>query len=79
MKLKIKLFSDFKSNLMSGKRGGLHEIEIKNQASVEDVLHHLNIPVESHKIILVNGKHSRLSHTLIDGDTVSIFPPFSGG
>ena len=79
MKLKIKLFSDFKSNPKLGKNGGLHEIEIKNQASVEDVLHQLNIPVESPKIILVNGKHSRPGYTLKDGDTVSLFPPFSGG
>ena len=64
---------------MLGKKGGLHEIEIKNPSSVKDVLHKLNIPAESPKIILVNGKHSAPSHTLKDGDTISLFPPFSGG
>jgi len=30
-------------------------------------------------IIFVNGKHAGPDHVMLDGDTLSIFPPIGGG
>jgi hypothetical protein len=40
---------------------------------------HLGIPLESAKLIFVNGQKSDLSATLSGGERVAIFPPVGGG
>ena len=44
-----------------------------------DVLQHLNIPYEQVAIYLINGRHSKFTDSIKEGDVLAIFPPVGGG
>lgn len=39
----------------------------------------LHIPEKDVGIVLVNSRHTKLDHRLLDGDTLSLFPLVGGG
>jgi molybdopterin converting factor small subunit len=47
--------------------------------TVRELALHLGIPLESAKLIFVNGQKSDLGATLSGGERVAIFPPVGGG
>jgi len=53
--------------------------ELPADATVQDVLDRFQVPRDKPKILLVNGRHTELSHVLREGDTLSVFPPVAGG
>ena len=53
------------------------EPEGLNKAS--DVLDLLQIPYEEVAIYLINGRHSKVTDSIKDGDILAIFPPVGGG
>lgn len=48
-------------------------------STVLDVLNDLSIPENEAAIVFVNGRHADPEHVMLDGDTLSIFPPIGGG
>lgn len=44
-----------------------------------DVLEHLKIPYEQVAIYLINGRHSKFTDSIKEGDVLAIFPPVGGG
>lgn len=44
-----------------------------------EVLDFVNIPHEQVAIYLINGRHSKLTDSIKDGDILAIFPPVGGG
>ncbi|MGO9379359.1 MAG: MoaD/ThiS family protein [Dissulfurispiraceae bacterium] len=44
-----------------------------------DVLNDLSISESEAAIIFVNGRHASPENVIVDGDTLSIFPPIGGG
>ncbi|MGB4588011.1 MAG: MoaD/ThiS family protein [Clostridiaceae bacterium] len=44
-----------------------------------EVLDFVNIPHEQVAIYLINGRHSKVSDSIKDGDILAIFPPVGGG
>ena len=46
---------------------------------MHDALHHLGIPTELERVILVNGADASPDRRLVDADIVDVFPPLAGG
>ena len=75
MQIKLKLMGMLKSKEPPDK-----VLEVADGASLEAVLHQLEIPVESVAVFTVNGKLIRdRNHRLAAGDELSILPPVGGG
>ncbi|WP_298434449.1 MoaD/ThiS family protein [Geobacter sp.] len=74
MNITVKLFAMF--------RVGRFAATTKNYQSgisPADITSELNIPAQEVGIVLVNGRHARLDHRLLDGDILSLFPLIGGG
>lgn len=48
-------------------------------ATAGDIMRRLEIPEEEVTILLINGRHSKPSDAVKDGDLVALFPPTGGG
>ena len=56
------------------------QLDLEDGATIEDVLHALDVPVESVQIFTVNGSLERdRGRVLSDGDELSVLPPAVGG
>lgn len=76
MKVNVKLMSIFAKYSKGGDDG---KTEIKNGATVLDVVKELGLPEKQVKLIAVNGRQSDINTVLSEDDTVFIFPPAAGG
>ena len=82
MRVDVKLFASLRKKLPpdSGRPAGKGTVELPDAATLADLIHHLDIPLDLAQMVLVNGEQTReFSYTLADGDQVSIFPPVAGG
>jgi molybdopterin converting factor small subunit len=70
----IKLFATFRTG-----RFGEETREYSATTTVGDILKELNLPVDEIGATLINHKHVEEDQTLLDGDTLSIFPLVGGG
>jgi molybdopterin converting factor small subunit len=48
-------------------------------STVDDALRRFEVPADKPKILLVNGRHATPQQILVEGDTLSVFPPVAGG
>jgi len=76
MTVKVKLMSLFEKyrSKVPGEKSSLPE-----GASVRDLAIQIGLPLESLRIITVNGKQETLDRPLADGDLIYFFPPAIGG
>lgn len=74
MNVTIKLFATFRTGRFEEETRGLAE-----GSTVGDVVRELGIPERELGIILVNSRHVKLDHRLVDGDLLAIFPLLGGG
>lgn len=75
----IKLFATLQKFLPPGARGRQAQVEVAAGATVGDVLAGLGVPRSSAHLIMVNGEHRAWEAPLADGDSVTVFPPVTGG
>jgi len=54
-------------------------MEIPEGQTIGDMLKGLNVPLESVKLVFLNGIHSDMDQPLREGDRVGVFPPVAGG
>ena len=54
-------------------------IEIPEGKTIGEILRGLNVPLESVKLVFLNGVHSDVNQVLREGDRVGVFPPVAGG
>jgi molybdopterin converting factor small subunit len=47
--------------------------------TVAELAEHLGIPIDSVKIVMINGRHQQPDHLIKDGDRVALFPAVGGG
>ena len=74
MKVKIKLFATLR------KFGpDEQEVELSENATVEDAIELLNLPEKFPLLKIVNGEHRPSKHPLKEGDELALFPPIAGG
>ncbi len=74
MSIKVRLFATLRHG-----RGKELIVDLETNPTPKKVIDGLDIPVEDVAILLVNGRDGTLTQLLMDGDTVSIFPPVGGG
>jgi molybdopterin synthase sulfur carrier subunit len=74
MKVKVRLFAALREG-----RSRESELEVPEATTVLDIINALNIPEEEVALLLINGRDGKLTSTLTEGDTVSLFPPVGGG
>lgn len=55
------------------------EMELPENATIEDVIKLLKLPEKIPMLRIVNGEHRTLKHPLKEGDEVALFPPIAGG
>jgi len=53
--------------------------EYPEGTTIADIVQTLDIPLKSHGLILINGRHAQIDDTPKDGDSVTILPILSGG
>jgi molybdopterin converting factor small subunit len=79
MKVLVGLYATLQKFLPQNSTGRRCELELKEGATVGDVIELLNIPPKFAALRLVNGVQSKLDKRLSDGDRISIFPQIAGG
>ncbi len=79
MKIEVALFATLSKHLPPGAQNRRAVIEVKDGATVREVMTQLGIPPDLPNILLVNGRQAPETTVLRDGETLSVFPPLAGG
>jgi sulfur carrier protein ThiS len=58
---------------------GQDTLEVREGTTVKALLENLKVPMETVKLIFVNGTHAKDGDVLKDGDRLGVFPPVAGG
>ena len=84
MQIHLRLFASLRDSLPAADRGRA-DVELAEGASLADLISQLEIPEQLAQMVLVDGQQAprqrgqRSEQILVAGQTVSIFPPVSGG
>ncbi|MGE4607143.1 MAG: MoaD/ThiS family protein [Myxococcota bacterium] len=84
MRVHVRLFASLRDRFPGAARGR-GDVELASDATLADLIEHLAIPDRLAQMVLVDGQQAprkggeRVHVILSDGQTVSIFPPVSGG
>jgi molybdopterin converting factor small subunit len=54
-------------------------LEVAEGTTVKALLENLRVPLETVKLIFLNGIHARENEVLKEGDRLGVFPPVAGG
>ena len=80
MKIKIRLLTQLKQYLPDPDMAGDTQVlDVKENATIGEVLDELGIPLDMPKVIMLNDKQGKLEDRLKAEDRVTIFPPVGGG
>ncbi len=80
MKIEIRLLTQLKPYLPNPDiAGDTQIIDLKNDATIKDVMMELGIPLDMPKVIMLNEKQGNLDDDLKEGDRITVFPPVGGG
>lgn len=79
MNVEIALYATLSKYLPPGAQNRKAVIEVKDGATLREVMNQLGIPPDLPNMLLVNGRQAPDGTVLKDGETLSIFPPLAGG
>ena len=84
MKITFKLFATLTDYLPPQARSSnVLELDVERDATVSQVIEPFGLPRKLVHLVLVNGKYiapeRRLTHALVEGDVLAIWPPIAGG
>jgi sulfur-carrier protein len=79
MKIKLNLYASLAEYLPDRARGNPNLIELPGGTTVKQLIEQLHIPLDTPRIIFLNGLHAPLEALLNDGDRLGMFPPLAGG
>jgi molybdopterin converting factor small subunit len=79
MKIEIALYATLSQYLPPGAQNRKAVIEVRDGATVREVMTQVGIPQDVPNILLVNGRQTPESTVLKDGEILTIFPPLAGG
>lgn len=74
MKVTLKLFATLRDY-----GAKYEELELKEGATLEELVDMKKIPKDMPMIKLVNAEFAEFNQRLKDGDVVALFPPIAGG
>ena len=74
MRITVKLFATFRN-------GRFKAAQEEHPAGTDcrTIMNGLGLHEEEIGVVMVNGRHATLDHTLHEGDTLSLFPLVGGG
>jgi molybdopterin converting factor small subunit len=80
MKIEVKLYASLgKSMPQAVLEKGKNYIEVGEGTTIKALLENLKVPLETVKLIFLNGIHAKDNEVLKDGDRLGVFPPVAGG
>jgi molybdopterin synthase sulfur carrier subunit len=79
MKIEVALYATLSKYLPPGAQNRKAVVEVRDGATLRELLSHLGIPQDLPNILLVNGRQAPEQTVLQDGDAISVFPPLAGG
>ena len=79
MKIEVNLYATFKRYIKNETGANPSVMNVEDGTCVNDVIQKLKVPVDSVKLIFINGVHAEFDTTLKDGDRLGLFPPVGGG
>lgn len=83
MKIILKLYASLDRHLPPGAARNAIELDVKDGATIGEVLDHQQVPRKNCHLILVNGVFAPPAtadgKTLTDGDALAVWPPVAGG
>ncbi|MHA1115042.1 MAG: MoaD/ThiS family protein [Candidatus Heimdallarchaeum aukensis] len=79
MKIYVKVFAYLRQKYPHVNDLNPLELDVDENATVEDVIKKLDFKPEEIHLILLNGKKVSKSELLEDNCTISLFPPIGGG
>lgn len=83
MQINIEFYASLMQYLPPGKSRHRREIRVDDGQRLAELIEHFHIPEKMAHIVLVNGHFvdadQRVERELVEGDTVSIWPPVAGG
>jgi sulfur carrier protein ThiS len=76
----VRLYATFAKLGPSQRAGDPFDMDLKDSASLADLIRKLEIPEDNVHLTIVNGRiiHER-TQVLLDADRVALFPPVGGG
>jgi molybdopterin converting factor small subunit len=74
MQLTVKLFAYFRDN-----RFKQQQMEYPADATVEDIILDLGLPMAEVGVTMINSRHCELKQVPAEGDQLAIFPAIGGG
>jgi len=79
MKIEVNLYATLKRYMKNETGEKSSAIDVEDGTCVKDIIQKVKIPVDSVKLIFINGVHAKVDTTLKDGDRLGLFPPVGGG
>ena len=84
MKITFKLFATLTDYLpVAARRSNIIELDVAPDASISQIIEPFGMPPQLVHLVLVNGHYiqpdKRLTHNLVEGDVLAIWPPIAGG
>ena len=79
MKIEIHLFASLTQYMDHDVIEQGNMLEIDDGSKVRELLQKLKVPLESVKLVFINGIHGEIDASLQEGDRVGVFPPVGGG
>ncbi len=77
--VEVRLYASLQEHVTGYEGGKPLSLSLIEGSDVSDVLKRLNIPPETTKLIVINGRQSSVETALADGDRLALFPPVAGG
>jgi sulfur-carrier protein len=79
MKIKLNLYASLAEYLPDRAQGNPNLLELPEGTTIKQLIEQLQIPLDTPRIIFLNGTHAPLEALLNDGDRLGMFPPLAGG
>jgi len=79
MKIEVVLYAQLACRLPGERAGNSCPMDVQDGCAISDVLTSLDIPLDSPKILFINGRHAKEDTILKEGDRLAVFPPIAGG
>ena len=79
MTVQLNLYASLSRYLPEGTNGKSCIMDLEEGATIKEILDQLRVPMDTVKIIFLNGIHATGDAVLEDGDKLGVFPPVAGG
>jgi sulfur carrier protein ThiS len=79
MKIEVNLYATLSQYVPGGNKGPTQIVDVEDGTTVSDLLGQLGVPIQSAKLIFVDGTHADLDAVLEEGNRLGVFPPVGGG